>query len=322
MTPLHTACFVADSKSLGLLLNHKDINVNSLIVNEPSPHSLITEGFTGLCFLLVYNIESDIEYCQYRSLHTQPENITRILGRRRECARILLADPRVDVNQGSAFDRPLSLAVQHDNVIFELLLQRDDIDINLGSNFEDTTALVRAIEHNNMPAFKLLLGDLRLKINRQGIDFGETALHVAVAENNIEMVQLLLQYSLYGLVNICPSWQLLARTFLLCNQQMSVPVNLVVVRTIFSFLCPSIDVNARLNNYAAVNSVFIENLYSGATPLTLAAQQGYLIILNLLLTHPTIDICKKDGNGQTPLQIAQANNHLLCVAALKKQPAF
>jgi ankyrin repeat protein len=321
MTPLHVACFVAEPISLRLLLDHVDIDVNACIVAEPSPESLIYEGYTALCFLFMYNMTTDVGYCQFRNLQDQPENIVTIVNRRHDCAKMLLADPRVDVNQGSEFDTVLGLAALYDETILRMLLQRDDIDVNKGSSFEDTTALVRVVEHDNVPVLQLFLGDLRLNVNRRGSVMGETALIVAVAQNNIAMVDMLLQDTLYGLVNTCPLWRSLVMTFLLCNAAMPAPVNIILMKMIFSFLRQPIEVNAQLNDSFEENSPMSENFQPGATALSLAALNGNLECLNLLLAHRDIDASKQDGYGQTPLQLARSGLYPECVTALQEHLA-
>ena len=51
------------------------------------------------------------------------------------------------------------------------------------------------------------------------------------------------------------------------------------------------------------------------TPLHLAAEEGYVEIVNLLLTNEA-DMNAVDENGNTPLHLAVLNEHISCALAL------
>ena len=190
-----------------------------------------------------------------------------------EAVRLLLADPRVDVNCEIP---PIVLAAaKTENIeLFKLLLADRRVDVNRRNG--NITALINSTCNANVKATKLLLDDPRVEvnwINRKGM----SALHAAVA--NKTMLELFLAHQR---VDVNCKFGSHGRTIL--------------------------HTAAGKNNVEAVKLILAEPRFTstnslaepgGRTPLAIAALKGNWDVFKELVDHPSVDLDVKDKNGLT-----------------------
>lgn len=99
-----------------------------------------------------------------------------------------LIDKGLDINIGSHYDTPLFVAIKNDNVLMVDVLLRHSAEMNF-IDPDGFSPLIFAIENYNSKIAELIVrhgADVNL-----GIDY-ETPLYAAIAEQNIEIFQLLI----------------------------------------------------------------------------------------------------------------------------------
>ena len=115
-----------------------------------------------------------------------------------EAVRILLADQRVDINwKNSMKMTPLIIAAKEaDNIdILKLLIAESRVDVNW-ETANHMTALLTTALHPNIEAARLLLDDPRVDVNQtNGLGIGYSALHMAAAiKKNVKLLELFLAH--------------------------------------------------------------------------------------------------------------------------------
>ena len=113
-----------------------------------------------------------------------------------EAARLLLADPRVDVNsQDAQHLAVLTYAARECSEnhlsILRLLLEHPSIDVNLACN-EGVNALYLAVSKGNIEAVKVLLADQRVDVNCRDKNQNTPLTIAAQKPDNIDIFKLLL----------------------------------------------------------------------------------------------------------------------------------
>ena len=190
-TPLHLACS-EDRGNVGveLLIQH-DADLNSLTKRKQTPLFLLTESSGSpklFQYLLDHGAKPEIpDEDGWTCLHRAAGN------RNRELCRILLGCSTVDVNaQDRDGDTPLHWMFQFPNALpdlVQLFLDRG-VKVNEQNNNREAP-LYLACTVGNVPATRLLL-DYHADIDQVN-DFGRTALHAAVQAENLELVKLLVE---------------------------------------------------------------------------------------------------------------------------------
>ena len=185
-------------------------------------------------------------------------------------------------------------AVSGHDAVVRLLVERDDVDSN-SKNTADQTALSLAVSNGHEAVVRLLVGSGETDINT--VDgYGWTPLSVAAVKGREAIVRLLVERSdvninskNYGHTNRQTPLSLAAT-----NGHESI-VRLLVERG-------GVDFNSK-------------DLF-GHTAFSVAAQMGHTAIVQLLVGRDEVDINSKDDDGQTPLSMATENGHEAVVRLL------
>jgi hypothetical protein len=74
--------------------------------------------------------------------------------------------------------------------------------------------------------------------------------------------------------------------------------------------------NLYLTKFLTVKGADVNVLYRGDTPLTLAIKHAFLDIVDILMKHPGTDVGMRDACGETPLGLAAANGHVSVIRLL------
>ena len=238
-------------------------------------------------------------------------------------------------------DTPLHLAIRKGNMeAARLLMRQTDLKPSTEPNNLDQQILFLAIEEGRIDFIEELLTHNTIDRNGKN-ENGETPLHIAIANGNIEVLKLLLNIEdeaeeltlpTYILVNEKSNY---GETLLMCA------VDLGSVRLVEMLLKhPNIDIDIRANKEEGGNNtafmmalkegnaemikVFVEEsqkydhidlninaeLEDGKTALMLAAERGHGDCIRELLKHPDIDINKKDASGKTALMLAMKEGNV------------
>ena len=128
---------------------------------------------------------------------------------------------------------------------------------------------------------------------------------------------LICNHTTYAWIAASTYWRKIFISFMLCNKQGSVTIPSIIVKQIFSFFQPRLDINQSLQAQCIDrwSSVF-SDVAPGTTALHLAAAKGRTDLVELLTAQQGIDTTKPDVYGQTPIMAAQKNGHTACVALL------
>src|ERR1700722_4826478 len=186
--------------------------------------------------------------------------------------------------KGSDGKSPLSIAAErgHEAVV-ELLLARDDVDVNSDGG----TPLSLAAEKGHDAVVKLLLARDDIDVNSRDRRYGQTPLLWAAQRGRAAVVKQLLARDD---VDVDPNGSGGGGpgSFAAGNGRAAV-VKLLLARD---------DVN--------VNS---KDRWYGQTPLSWAAKNGHEAVVTLLLARDGVDVNSKDVQNRTPLLLAGENGH-------------
>jgi ankyrin repeat protein len=230
----------------------------------------------------------------------------------------LLKHDLIQVNQKNSengMTALISAAALENITCLELLLAHPDIDVNLGLDYDQTLLYVTVL-HGAYESVKILLQDMRTKINQPTLH-GETALMVAARQGVNEIVELLLTDTFAGL--LYPGAYM---TWHLANSAIPSPNSAIapglLSNYIFSFLRPRTDVNKTINSdLSSLPAELVENSVPGASALWMAAANGHADCVDSLLEHEYIDAKLPDRQGRTPLNIATTNGYADCKTLLE-----
>ena len=196
--------------------------------------------------------------------------------------------------------------------------------INVYNNFEEETALMIAIKNNNIEIVKILIERPDININPQPNKFrdGDTALNIAIRNHNIEIIKLLLSKPNIGI----NSQTIYHKTNEHSVSSLYLAIkqnNLEIIQLLLSY--PNIDVNCFTVNIENWNRL---KIHKEKAPIHLAAEKNNIEMMKLLLSHPKIDINAKSYCyypttscwQNTALRIAIENKNLNMIKLLLENP--
>jgi len=215
---------------------------------------------------------------------------------------ITILTPSIETEKGTFL---FYLCNYNEKAILNMLLERQDLDINKGFELIDTknnvigagTPLYIACQNGHLEIVKQLLEQPNIDINKP-TNYNITPLIIACQNKHLDVVEQLL-----GQPNIDINKQDndgITALYMACQNG-----HYKVVQQLFEK--PNLDVNISTN--------------VGATALYIACQNGHDKVVQQLLKKPDhIDINKQDNDGITPLYRACENGHLEIVKQLLGQP--
>ena len=220
-TPLHTAVINKQEEIVGVLVSRRDCLVNSVNGSNETPLTIAFDNnLVGVIARLAATGRVKMETPVHRPLIHRAIEAGNV-----DITRALLQIPSINVNDKISDATPLQLAVgtknmsiilallvypqvdlspdavapivsmcleQNQLLLLQILLELDRFDPNAGSHFS-MPPLLAAVRANNLEAVALLLSCARVDVNVQDTGTGNTALHFAVGQQNVEMVRLLLR---------------------------------------------------------------------------------------------------------------------------------
>lgn len=240
-TPLYHAIEVKNFEIIKSLISREDVNVNELCIDDnyyslmqyfeaPVLIKAILLGDAKLFNLLLTNDNID-KNCVFKYKKKLGDDLQEkkafnfsVELKRKEIISIFLSLPEIDVNEVNtrifidkkSYYKTSTFFIACDNgdpEIVQLLLKREDIDINFKSKYQseqdewseyiEKSCLHHAIDKNNIEIVRVLLENSRLNVNdiflvKRKVSSNvtkmeeKTALHIAVEKNLPEIVRLLL----------------------------------------------------------------------------------------------------------------------------------
>ena len=187
---LRYAALCNNIEGVKLILSHKDFNENDANIS-PALKTALTEQNLDIVRVMVASPKIDVNQDAFLHLTCGFETTDYVkLFLARSDINVNMID-RVNITTSYCYT-PLYRATWEDGnpEIVKLLLQREDIDVNLGSD-DGFTPLHRACSSGNPEIVKLLLNAKDINVNIQDMN-GETPLHVASRVGYLEIVKLLL----------------------------------------------------------------------------------------------------------------------------------
>ncbi|GMG16917.1 unnamed protein product [Aspergillus oryzae var. brunneus] len=282
---------------LARILGSYGANINSLIKGVPPLHHAVSCQQTNLIkwFLSWDHININVQDPFYKTaLHHA------VLRNNEEAVALLLQKENINVNKQDIHGMtPLHRAILLGNLsIIQQLLNYSSIDLELRGMdghwgiWNESPPLCVAVMRGRLDIVRLLLL-FPINVNNCNKD-GKSALHLAVDNNDHNLVKLLLDQP--GIdVNIQD------------NVENSTPLHNAVElarESIVKLLLGQQGINPN-----------VRDSY-GDTALHIAAKFGDPSIAKLLLNKPGLEINMRDHHGQTPLWWATKNNHLSLVKQL------
>ena len=262
-----------------------------------------TKMNTNLADLVAFNKINIISYALKNELldpnekdkaFEDPASINAARNGDYEIVKILLEDPRIDVNSQDKDRKTLLLHIISiisisNYEILKLLLNNPKIDVNLQDN-QGNTALILATFNNNAENAKLLLNNPKIDVNLQN-EQGHTALLNAINKNNVVIAKILLKNHKID-VNIKNKTGL---TALLLAIKVNNANNEIVKILLEN---PEIDVNCNFQN--SFNSLIVATLANNS------------VTVKILLKNPKIDVNwqNKDGNNALIIALKKNNNEI------------
>lgn len=189
-------------------------------------------------------------------------------------------------------DTPLLLASQmgHREIVQLLIQHKANVNI---ADFDDYTPLSVATQENHIAITELLLQNGSL-VNAVRKENGVSSLYLAAQEGYLELVKLLVQHG----ADINVSSKFGTTPLLIAIENGHIPIT--------QFLMQQKASLAASHN---------------GTPLFFAALRGHVEIVRILLALPEVDINKGNSLGCTPLRVAAQNGHLAVVKLLVENHA-
>lgn len=205
-----------------------------------------------------------------------------------DVVRVLLSQPQVDLD--NSHNSPLMIAARNGHVdIVELLLQQEEIGPAKIANSE--SALMLAAEHNHLDVV-IRLVDALLRIYGY-LRIGEAALVLASMNGHVEVVDFLLSRGVD------------ANSTSGGNSALMVAAEHGQSSVVNRLMKGNADVNFSSSDFD-----------SRDTALILAAQAGWLEVVELLITHINIELDKADNDGKSALMRAASSNQPAVVECL------
>ena len=229
-----------------------------------------------------------------------------------EVVKVLLDDPRTDVNRVVNSENALIKASENGNIlILEYLLKHSNIDVNQINNQNRKTSLIVGAELGFHDVVELLVGHPQTFVNLLD-SHSESALQKAVDGDYRDVYELLIRCRKTKLPhnllkNIGNQSAILAKGPTCCINVSALLLDASIennFRGILGLLqCPNIDINAENKR--------------GMTSIYLASLKGHLEAVKVLVNNSGLEINKgtvKDGS--TPFSIASEKGHFLIMKIL------
>ena len=219
-----------------------------------------------------------------------------------EAVKMLMADPRVDVNvKDSLQETPLMSSTRSEPGridIFKLLLAEERVDVNCTlshPDIGDMTPLMLASLHINVEATRLLLNDPRVEVNWTN-SRGMSALHVsAIQKSNVKLIELFLAHPR---VNVnCKDGDKDGRTVL---HDAAYANNVEAVKLILEeprFTSANV-VDAQWGRRGRWGTNPDEASMGSFDAVSVAVVKCNFDVLKVLVHHPSIDLDLKDKDGR------------------------
>ncbi|CAI7669705.1 unnamed protein product [Penicillium bialowiezense] len=269
-----------------------------------------------------------------------------------EVVQALLNDDRTDVNlQDKAGDTALMIAINSRPRMIELLLCSGRADPRV-ANRQGWTPLSRAARNIDADVGLLLARHLRLILdgddieylikyfgekldpNAGGQQFGRGAFSIAAANGRVDVVKALLKWDVTE-PNLQTHWKRQTPLFAAAEDGREDIVELLIGCERVGLDIPDMHGTTPLGVAADKNHVGVVRRLLGAsrpvdpnardengqTPLLTAAFYGYLGVVEQLLYADGIDLHLKNGDGETPIEVALQNGNSSVVQALRKHLA-
>lgn len=293
-TALHYAAELGFKTVAETLINH-GATVNAQNAHGKTPLQLTAEkGFKAVAELLLSH-QADVQIKDSEGVTALQ---TAVRAGNRAIVELLLAN-KADVNSTDAHGwTALATAAQNGNIgIMELLLAAK-ANVNSANDYGVTPLIAASFAPAHLDAARLLLehgAGVNARIAQtSSYTTGYTALHLAIAHNNDQLLEQLLDHK--ADVNIPVDY--------LDNSNIRGSTPLIMA----TYKSEPDIVRLLLDHQADPNRIS----QTGATPLHWAAgqnvQKDWKVIAELLLTHGA-EVNARDEKGQTPLHWAVRNNN-------------
>ena len=200
---------------------------------------------------------------------------------------LLLGRDDVDVNHKDILgNTPLSLAATHGyEALVQVLMNREDVDLN-SVNRAGRTPLSEAARYEYVSTVRTLLNKEAVDVNHKDVS-GDTPLHLAAEKGRTAVVELLLQHN--ADIDVRDKFDF-------------TPLSLATSKGDCKIVNPLLQ---RTNNADSIDE-------SGRTPLSLAASKGHYEVVKLLLQR-TSNADSIDNSGRTPLSYACEGGYMKIV---------
>lgn len=222
----------------------------------------------------------------------------------------LVTSPSININGIDANGQTaLSLAIEQRNLqLVKILTSSSKINLNLSSSTSSSTSYLHLLAHENTLEFlehilKLKLVDVNI-VDKES----KTALILAVQDNQIEVVKLLLKYE--ARVDIIDDYGRMAIHYAVENNNSSMLSMLLYFKN--SLDNDNNDASGMNNNNisfkrALAQSTLLYQDQTGHTPLMIAICKGFVKIANAIISL-NIDVSQQDSNKNSLLHLAVLSN--------------
>ena len=295
--PLSFAAYHGCQKSVALLSRVKGIEVNAILDGCSSLNRAAQKGYLEIIRLLLKVPDIDVNSTDdwgWTPLHKA------VGANHPQCVKALLEAPGIDVNQVNGQGHSaLNIAAQGGFCqCLQLLLKVKTIQVNQASRISGLTALHDAVAQEQLECLKVLLATPDIDVNRRDPK-GYTALNRAASLRRCEFVA--------ELVNAPGVDVNLACYFGITPLHSAVTGNRLKSLQILLGRA-DIDVNRMTNR--------------GIAPVTYAAGLGYSQCIEQLLKVTTIQVNLRSHHGLTPLHVAVHSDQLECLRVLLQAPGI
>ena len=190
-TPLHLAIHNHRQAIVNTLLtNHCDINIANFSGETPL-HLAIKSHNTQAIYLLLQQTQVDLNAQNQQGL--TPLYLA-VDNEQIEVVNLLLAkgaNPRIKGNNDTT---PVHSACTHGNTAILQTLIDYDAQLNIRDKTTGLRPIHVAVKHGQTQALQLLLENYRNIINEPELQQGQSPLHLAAAYNNVEVMEVLINY--------------------------------------------------------------------------------------------------------------------------------